>query len=397
MNVLLQALYFPPEVGGMESHVHQLARGLVRRGHRVTVVTGRSLPGLASREEMDGIDVHRLPFPGRHPLGWALHVAATVPRVLELARECDVVHAHSFAVIPPGALARRRHGVPLVATIHTSHFLARAQERRWRPILHGLLRRPDHLLAPSRELARVAGELSGGRSVEAVTNGVDTDLFRPVNPSLPSDSGTGPRLVVPRRLFHKNGVEFVIRALPPLREEFPSLEVLVGGDGPERERLEGLAEDLGVAGAVRFLGAQSHEAMPGLLASADVAVFPSLMEATSVAALEAMACGLPVAASRVGGLPEIVDQEVGTLFAPADPGELAGKTAELLRAPDLRQRGRRARQRVEAQWSNERLVDHHEALYRRLASGRGEPGHGGRGAAGAPSAEGEPEPEPSSE
>lgn len=364
----------------MESHVHQLGRGLARRGHRVSVVTGRSSPDLAPREEMDGMDVHRLPFPGRSPAGWALHVGATMPRVLELARSTHVIHAHSFAVIPPGALARRRHGTPLVATIHTSHFLMRAEKRRWRPILRKLLRQPDHLLAPSREIADVAGHVSGGRPVEAVTNGADTEVFRAVAPTYGRDPHEGPRLVVPRRLFHKNGVEYVVRALPRLLEHFPNLQVLVGGDGPERPRLEGLARDLGVEGAVRFLGSQPHEAMPGLLASGDVAVFPSLMEATSVAALEAMACELPVAASRVGGLPEIVDADVGTLFEPADPEDLARRLTELLRTDDLAERGRAARRRVVDNWSNERLVDRHEALYRFLAEGKGEPAEGARGA-----------------
>lgn len=387
MNILVQALYFPPEVGGMESHVHQLARGLVRRGHEVTVVTGRSLPGLPEREEVDGIQVHRLPFPGRNTASWALHVAATTPRMLALARHSHVVHAHSFAVIPPGALAKRRHGVPLVATIHTSHFLMRAAKRVWRPALRRLLRWPDHLLAPSREIAEVANRVSGGKAVEAVTNGADTERFRPVEPTYPRGPDAGPRLVVPRRLFHKNGVEFVLRALPRLREAFPGLEVLVGGDGPERALLQGLAKELEVEEAVRFLGALPHEAMPGLLASGDVVIFPSLMEATSVAALEAMACERPVAASRVGGLPEIVDEEVGTLFEPGDPEDLARRVGDLLRADDLAERGRAARARVVAHWSNERLVDHHEALYERLSAaagrepvrpGRGEPSRYGR-------------------
>ena len=381
MNILLQALYFPPEVGGMESHVHQLAVGLVRRGHGVTVVTGRSKPELPASEEMDGITVHRLPFPSRSPLGWGLHVAATIPRVLDLARSHDVVHAHSFAVIPPGALARLRPGVPLVATIHTSHFLMRARQVVWRPVLRTLLRQPDHLLAPSREIAEVAAEVSDGRWVEAVTNGADTERFRPADPTVPRPPGGGPRLVVPRRLFHKNGVEYVVRALPRLTEAFPDLEVLVVGDGPERERLDALARRLEVDGALRYLGAQPHYAMPGVLASADAAVFPSLMEATSVAALEAMACQLPVAASRVGGLPEIVDDSVGTLFEPADPDDLAHQVTALLKAPDLAERGRAARSRVVDHWSNERLVEHHEALYEALVQRNREPNGPRRGAA----------------
>jgi glycosyltransferase involved in cell wall biosynthesis len=90
------------------------------------------------------------------------------------------------------------------------------------------------------------------------------------------------------------------------------------------------------------------------------------MEATSVAALEAMACELPVAASRVGGLPEIVDADVGALFEPADPGSLAGAVVTLLQDPALHERGRRARARVVERWSNDRLVERHLEIYREL-------------------------------
>src|SRR5690606_36803561 len=139
---------------------------------------------------------------------------------------------------------------------------------------------------------------------------------------------------VPRRLFEKNGVEYFIRALPLIREQLDIDAVLVG-DGPERPRLEQLVSELGVSGMVTFLGSRPNDEMPRLLAESDVAVLPSLMEATSVAALEAMSCGVPVAASRVGRLPEIVDESVGTLFEPADPASLASSLVALLRRPDL--------------------------------------------------------------
>jgi glycosyltransferase involved in cell wall biosynthesis len=106
------------------------------------------------------------------------------------------------------------------------------------------------------------------------------------------------------------------------------------------------------------------------LSSADVAVFPSLMEATSVAALEAMSCGLPVAASNVGGLPEIVDESVGTLFEPADPPDLAAKLVALLERPALKDNGARARQRVVDSWSNARLAKRHIEIYETLLNER---------------------------
>ena len=108
----------------------------------------------------------------------------------------------------------------------------------------------------------------------------------------------------------------------------------------------------------------------GVLSSGEMAIFPSLMEATSVAALESMSCELPVAASRVGGLPEIVDQEVGALFEPAAPDSLARTVAGLLESADLRALGRRARDRVVERWSNDRLVERHLEVYREVARAR---------------------------
>jgi glycosyltransferase involved in cell wall biosynthesis len=94
------------------------------------------------------------------------------------------------------------------------------------------------------------------------------------------------------------------------------------------------------------------------------------MEATSVAALESMACELPVAASRVGGLPEIVDDEVGVLFEPGDAGSLARAVVDLLASGRLQEMGARARRRVVERWSNERLVDHHVSVYEQALASR---------------------------
>jgi glycosyltransferase involved in cell wall biosynthesis len=134
---------------------------------------------------------------------------------------------------------------------------------------------------------------------------------------------------------------------------------------------------VGVADRIRFLGARAHAEMPGLLASAELAIFPSLLEATSVAALECMACGLPVAASNVGGLPEIVDDEVGALFRPADPHDQARVVVALLSRTDLPGLGERARRRVVERWSNARLADRHLEIYEEVTRRRARPAAGG--------------------
>ena len=368
MKILMHCVYFPPEVGGLESHVFYLCRALAARGHRLEVVTSCSLPGLPVHEVMDGVEVWRTWFPARNPAGWALHALASVPRFLKRARDADVLHAQDIAAVAPGIAARARAGAPLVTTFHTSHFLKRAEQPLWRPVLARFVRSADHALAASVEIARVAEGLAPGTSVEALTNGVDTSVFRPVAPALPPTERW--RLLVPRRLFPKNGVEYLVRALPDIVARVDAEAVMVG-DGPEREHLESLARELGMGGRVTFLGKQPHATMPGLLSAGDLAVFPSLMEATSVAALEAMACGLPVAASRVGGLPEIVDEEVGALFEPADPRSLADAVVRLLERGRVEELGRRARERVISRWSNDRLAERHLEIYRSLLERRG--------------------------
>lgn len=372
LHILMHCVYFPPEVGGLESHVYYLCRALAAEGHRVDIVTSHSIASSPQHEVMDGVYVWRTWFPSKTPVGWIAHSVGSIPQTRSLARNADIVHAQAFASVLPASMAARSRGAPFLTTWHTSHFLMRAESPVWRPIFRRMLRRADHNLAASVEIADVANAIEPRPGTEALTNGVETDIFRPVEPSLPAPESGRRRLIVPRRLYPKNGVEYAVRAIPAIAERH-NVEVVFVGDGPEREKLVGLAGELGVSDRVRFLGARPNAEMPGLLASAELAIFPSLMEATSVAALECMSCELPVAASNVGGLPEIVDDSVGGLFEPADPASLAARVSDLLDEPDgLRARGVAGRTRVVDHWSNRRLALRHLEIYQeQLARRRG--------------------------
>jgi glycosyltransferase involved in cell wall biosynthesis len=364
VKILMQCFYFPPEVGGLESHVFTLCRELVRRGHRVTMLTSRSRPGLPRRHIIDGIAVRRVWMPARTPIGWIAHAAATTPLHYRLARDADVFHAQDFATVPPAWPARWRYRRPLVLTLHTSHFLARARRPLWKPILRRILKSVDYTLGASRELFDTAQALYPHPRAQVLLNAVDTEAFRHTAPTLPPTRRR--RVIVPRRLFPKNGVEYFLRALPRIAAAV-DVEAIVVGDGPERARLDQLAAELGVTERLQFLGAKPHVEMAGLFSSAEVAVIPSLVEASSVAALEAMACGIPVAASRVGGLPEIVDESVGTLFEAGNPDSLAEALVRMLNDRDgLARKGAAARRRVVERFSLSRLVDRHLEIYETL-------------------------------
>src|SRR5690606_1758713 len=118
VRILMHCVYFPPEVGGLESHVFHLCRALAARGHEVGIVTSASRPDLPPREIMDGVQVWRTWFPSRSPPGWVAHSLGSVGRVLRAARGIDVLHAQAFASIPPMRVARGVTGAPLVATFH---------------------------------------------------------------------------------------------------------------------------------------------------------------------------------------------------------------------------------------------------------------------------------------
>jgi len=365
VRVLLHSIYYPPEVGGVESHVRSLAEGLVAAGDEVRVITSRSMPGLPREETVRGVRILRGWFPSRTPLGWSLFSMASLPDALRWGAWAELLHAQTFASVLPLGIAASLLRRPFVGTFHTSHFLLRAQDPRWRGLLGELVRWPDHTFAASGEIASVAEGLAPGVRVEVLVNGVDVTVFRPIPPSIPNPEGMR-RILVPRRLHRKNGVDLLLRAMaePLLRETEGRIEALLIGDGPERGALEELTQRLGLSPSVRFLGARPHHELPGLLASGEVVVIPSRMEATSIAALEAMACERPVVATAVGGLPELIDASVGRLVPPEDPLALAQAIRELLDAPDQAATlGRAGRERVVARWGMDRLVERHREVY----------------------------------
>ena len=365
LRILMPSIYFPPRVGGIESHVYYLAKELARRGNRVEIVTTRTEKASPKVETLDGIKVLRLPSFGKHPLGWVLSSIYIIPKVLSLARKCDVIHCHTFAFALSGTVANLLARRPLVVTVHESHFLRFAKKKLMRPFLRLPLRRASILLSTSKEIDGVTRGLLPRARTLPIVNGIDTEMFKAVAPGLAKDEGEFV-IVCPRRLVEKNGVEYLLRALPLLKGRL-KVKVYSVGDGPLRHHLEALVRQLGVADQVVFMGSVDNARMPSVFASADLVVIPSLVEATSIAALEAMACERVVAASRVGGLPEIIDDLVGVLFESGSPQAIADAVLTMARRSDRSDLGREARRRVQANWSIARMTDIHEEIYHEVA------------------------------
>jgi glycosyltransferase involved in cell wall biosynthesis len=366
MKIAIHAIYYHPEVGGMESHIKDLAEEFTGRGHEVHIVCGRSLPGLPRHETVDGVRVTRTRWFGRHPLGWLLYVLGSMRTFVRVAEGADVVHGQGFPCALATRAAKQRHGAVNLVTIHSSHFLKLAPKKALGPFFRYMFSAADHMLAPSAELAAAIRSVSPGRQVECYVNSVNTRVFRKVVPTLNQPGKT--IIVCPRRLVEKNGVRFAVQALPLILKHAPA-HLYMAGPGPLQQELESMARELGVAESITFLGSVPHQDMPGVLSSADIILIPSLMEATSIAALESMACERAIAGSNVGGIPEIVDKYVGVLFEPGNVEEIAAKVGQLL-AMDRDSMGRTARQRVVEKWSAARLADRHMEIYHDLLNQR---------------------------
>jgi glycosyltransferase involved in cell wall biosynthesis len=377
MKILVHSIYFPPEVGGLETHVLTLCQALQRCGHDITVVTSHSMKGTPKHENFEGVPVVRVYCPNKKLLGWVVTSFFAIPKMWKLSRNADIMHAHTFPSIVPCILPKKFRDKPLIATIHTSHFLRLAKKRFWRKVLKYLLNKPDIILTPSEEIKDISLSIAPEIDAYSLVNAVDINRFKLTKPVIIVKDNEK-IIVVPRRLFEKNGVEFAVRALPIVCERFNAHLYLIGmvcerfdahlyliGDGPMRSRLEALAEELKLSDRVHFIGAQPNIRMPALLSSADVIVIPSLIEATSVAALESMACERVIVASNVGGLPEIVTDETGFLAEPANPNDLAGKIIKALCLSDeVRiEMGRIARQKVTQRWSTDALAEQVEQYY----------------------------------
>ncbi len=215
------------------------------------------------------------------------------------------------------------------------------------------------IVANSRAVVeRLIAERVPAHKIALVPNGIDAGIFGR------RDAPEGfRRIVAVANLRREKGHDVLIDAVPIVLSEFPDARFEVVGDGPERDRLAARARARGVAHAIRFSG--HCEDVPARLAEADIFVLPSRSEAFPNALLEAMAAGLPVAASSVGGIVEIVEHErTGVLVPPGDPSALATGLLRLMSAPALaRSLGEAARARVRSHYSFDRMVDAFERLY----------------------------------
>jgi glycosyltransferase involved in cell wall biosynthesis len=372
------------DAGGQNLHVADLAAALVRHGHEVRVYTRRDDADLPAEVEMTtGVIVEHVPAgPARSiPKDQLLPFMPDFGAYLAAgwaAAPPDVVHAHFWMSGLAALAGARPSGIPVVQTFHALGSVKHRQQGAKDTSPAGRIRTEatiastvDKVIATSSdevfELARLGVQR---RKVCVVPCGVDLEQFADAGPS--KRRGRRARVLSVGRLVERKGFGNLIEALASV----PDAELLVAGGPPRAEltsdteavRLLGLAERFGVADRVEFLGAVPRTEMPTLMRSADVVACAPWYEPFGMTALEAMACGVPVIATGVGGLADtVIDGVTGILVPPRRPDVLAEALTELLADGARRaQLGAASAARARSRYSWDRIAADSHRVYRQV-------------------------------
>ena len=365
-------------MGGMEHHAAELARAVRGAGHDVEAIVPEyaSISPLADDLVASGIPVYRLALTSA---GGPVAIVGRWVRMVKLLRSLrpDVMHQHRTGPYHGkwACLAAWFAGVRVI--VASEHQAAYRQSLPARIVRQGVDRLVDCVVAVSEHDRRTQLEAAGRAPdrIEVVHNGIDFGRFATGNGAAVRRSlGIPPDALIVGsvgRLEQQKGLKYLLRAVSQLGAEWPELRLVIAGDGSLRGALEAEAAALGIEDRVHLLGARND--VPDVLAALDVFAMPSEWEPFGLAAAEAMAAGLPVIASEVGGLPEVVAAGVTGILVPAcEPGPLAAGIATLLREPATRRAmGEAGRARVQAEFSAQAMGNRMCSLYERLLGAKG--------------------------
>ena len=352
MNIGTLTWEFPPRVvGGIARHCEGLAKAFVKQGHDVYLFT-LDFPGSPSYEEMGGVKVYRASTELGHPnfLTWVLlfnhfltkRMADVLPSV-----DFDVMHVHDWLAAFSGISFKHYTRKPMVLTVHSTE-VGRAQGLHSPDSfsINGIewwsMYEADRVIVCSNSMKNeVCNHFNLPREkVDVIPNGIDVSKYQ-----IPVDRGAvrqrygvgwGEKLVLcVGRLVPQKGIEYFIRAIPSIARRYPEAKFVIVGEGWSRDILEGEARATGYAHKIRFTGFASDTEVINLMTSADVLVVPSIYEPFGIVALEGMATGVPVVASKVDGLAEVIEHErTGIFVYPRSPDSIAWGIDRVLSDPN---------------------------------------------------------------
>ena len=362
-------------VGGSGIVATELGKALAARGHQVHFISTETPFRLGEFQE--GLFFHQVQTPTYPLFREPQYLLSLANAVVRVARESklDIVHAHyavphaTAAFLAGQVLASGGASVPrVVTTLHGTDITLIGSDPSYSQIVAFSIEQSDCVTAVSNSLRSATyAELGVTRDIEVIPNFLDTTIHRRrPRPDLRRHyaGADETKLVIHVSNFRPvKRIDAVLQVFDRIRQQVPARLLLVG-DGPETGAAHRLARDLGIAGLVHELGAQ-EEIVP-LLSVSDLMLLPSAQESFGLAALEAMACEVPVVASRVGGLPEVIEHGITGFLHPLDAlDDMAASGVRLLTNETLhREVTVAASRRVREHFSVERVVPMYEACYR---------------------------------
>jgi len=375
-------------IGGSGIVATELGKALADRGHEVHFISA-DLP-FRLTEFHPGLSFHQVLTPSYPLFREPQYMLSLANRLVQVAREYQlaIVHAHyavphaTAALLARQVLASGSTGpVPkVITTLHGTDITLVGSDPSYSEIVAYSIEQSDGVTAVSASLAEATRRQLGVRhAISVIPNFIDCALYRRRPDTLLRTRFTehdDSSLVIHVSNFRPvKRIDAVMQVFARIARQVHARLLLVG-DGPEVSTAHRLARELGVADRTQWLGAQ--ELVIPLLSAADVFLLPSAQESFGLAALEAMACEVPVVASSVGGLPEVIEHGVtGFLHPPDDLDGMAASAVALLRDPDLHQRVRQAAvARVRRDYCAERVVPIYEAAYADVVGGEPVPPRG---------------------
>ncbi len=374
------------DAGGQNVHVAALSQALAAHGHRVTVYTRRQSPDEAEEVAFSpGVTVVHVPagpavfLPKDDLLAWMPDFSRWLAQRWRTTPP-DIAHSHFWMSGLATLAAARDTAVPVVHTFHALGTVKRRHQGtadtspRERVDTEALIsRQVDTVIATcADEVAELRRMRLPGHIARVVPCGVDVDAFTPAGPRMDLGPGPGPVLLAIGRAVPRKGVETTIRAL----RHVPGAVLVVAGGAPgepELARLARIAGLYGVADRVRFIGRVERQDVPALMRSADVVVTVPWYEPFGIVPLEAMACGVPVVASAVGGhLDTVVPGVTGLLVPPRKAALLGRVLRELLADPlMLTSYGTAAADRARSHYDWNRVAAQTAAVYTEVLASYG--------------------------
>lgn len=333
MRIAVLVERFPPKgQGGTEIATYFMAMHLARRGHDVHVITLLD-EGMPYESCEKGFFIHRIPLKKIRIFGAFFYWYAVLRTIRKI--DPDIVHVQSLFSGMPALFSKKLLKIPYAVWGQGSDVYLPKGFIKWTSRM--VMKNADSAIALTRDMKRAMQDICD-RDIVIVPNGINlADLSG--EPRRKDEADHGKRILFVGRLSPVKGVQYLITAMKQVHDTIPDARLNIIGDGREREMLEALSVQLGIQEYVEFSGKVPHEKVLSLMQQADVFVLPSLSEGFPMVIIEALACGLPVVASRVGGMPEIItDDTNGYLVEAKDDTAVANKIIVLLQDEKLRKK-----------------------------------------------------------